>query len=129
MFEAEAANLAAVFGEQVVAIEHVGSTAVPGLVAKAIIDIMVIVADLPTVDASDRPMAELGYEPRGEFGIAGRRYYPKDIAGRRTYQVHLYETGNPEIERHLLFRDYLRTHPEAAAAYGRHKEDLAGQFP
>jgi GrpB-like predicted nucleotidyltransferase (UPF0157 family) len=74
-------------------------------------------------------MAALGYRAWGEFGLPGRRFFTKDESGTRTHNVHVYGAGNPEIERHLAFRDYMISHPEQARAYGLLKRELARRFP
>lgn len=129
LFEAEAECLRALLGEALVAIYHIGSTAVPGLAAKPIIDIMPVVTDVTLVDAFNSRFESLGYECMGEFGIPGRRYFRKG-SDHRTHHVHIFEQSNrADITRHLAVRDYLRTHPSAAEAYGRLKVDLAARFP
>ena len=128
-FEREAKRLRAVFGEAALAIHHIGSTAVPGLAAKPIVDVLPVVRDIGVVDALIDALAALGYTARGEFGLPGRRYFMRDVDGSRTHNVHVYEAGNPEVKRHLAFRDYMISHPEEARAYGRLKEELARRFP
>jgi GrpB-like predicted nucleotidyltransferase (UPF0157 family) len=128
-FRKEADELAAIFGEEAVAIHHIGSTAIPGIYAKPIIDILVEVQDIERVDAFNREMAKRGYLPKGEFGIRGRRFFIKGTEESRTHHIHVFQTGDPEFERHLNFRDYLRAHPEEARAYSRLKKELARKFP
>ncbi|MBK8985777.1 MAG: GrpB family protein [Chloroflexi bacterium] len=128
MFVAEAERLTAVFRPILVALHHIGSTAVPGLPAKPTLDIMPVVTDIAQVDALNPQMAALGYIARGEHGIAGRRYFRKGSDAFHTHHIHVYQAGSLEISRHLGFRDYLRAHPEAAAAYGRLKTSLAAQY-
>ena len=129
MFEREAEKLAAVLGDNLVAIHHIGSTAVEGLKAKPIIDILPVVRDLGAVDARAGNFEELGYEYLGEFGIPGRRYLRKG-GDERTHQIHIFSAeSRGEIRRHLAVRDYLRTHREEADAYGRLKERLAEEYP
>lgn len=124
-FEREADVLRSVFGDLLVAVHHIGSTAVPGLKAKPVIDIMPIVTRIASVDAFTEPMQKLGYEALGEYGIPGRRYFRKG-GDLRTHNVHVFERTNAlEIERHLAVRDYLRQHPDAAARYGELKAELA----
>jgi len=127
-FEREAQRLRAVFGENLVEAHHIGSTPVPGLAAKPIVDVLPVVKDIRLVDALNDEMAALGYTARGEFGLPGRRFFTKDEAGARTHNVHVYESGSPEVERHLAFRDYIISHPEEAHAYGLLKEELAEVF-
>jgi GrpB-like predicted nucleotidyltransferase (UPF0157 family) len=124
-FVAEARLVQNALGPMVVALHHIGSTSVPGLAAKPVIDMLLVVADHATLDAANADMAALGYEPRGEFGIPGRRYFSKGGDLRRTHHVHAYEPSHHEVERHLAFRDYLRAHPEEAARYGNLKAELA----
>ncbi|CAM5194692.1 hypothetical protein UACE39S_02278 [Ureibacillus acetophenoni] len=128
MFLEEAEKLKGIFGHEVIDIYHIGSTSVPGLKAKPIIDMMPIVRDINEVDKFNEKMIEIGYNPKGENGIAGRRYFQKG-GDHRTHHVHIYQSGSYEIRRHLTFRDYLRSHPEAKMSYGELKERLAQQFP
>lgn len=112
-----------------VTIVHIGSTSVPGLKAKPIIDMMPVVKDIEKIDSYREKMEGLGYECMGEFGITGRRYVRKG-GDNRTHQVHVFQADNKEdIQRHVAVRDYLRTHPEAVKQYGELKENLANQFP
>lgn len=129
LFKEEAEELTAVFGEEVLAIHHIGSTAIPGIYAKPIIDVLVEVGDIEKIDAFNPEMTKRGYLPRGEFGIRGRRYFIKGTEESRTHHIHVFQTGNPEFERHLAFRDYLRVHPDEAEAYSRLKQALARRFP
>ncbi len=127
-FRAEAERLTAALGDEVVAVHHVGSTAIPGISAKPIIDILLEVREVERLDGLGPEMSGLGYEAKGEFGLPGRRFFVKHAGERRTHQIHAYTTGNPELERHLAFRDYMISHPEDAEAYGRLKEELARRF-
>jgi GrpB-like predicted nucleotidyltransferase (UPF0157 family) len=127
-YEAEARALARVFGEALVAIHHIGSTAVPGLPAKPIIDILPVVRAIRAVDRLRPDLEALGYECMGEFGIPGRRYLRKG-GDRRTHHVHVFQEGDPNVVRHLAFRDYLRAHPDEARRYGELKAELAARFP
>ncbi|MEN2767043.1 GrpB family protein [Ornithinibacillus xuwenensis] len=128
LFQSEVAELKKIFGLEVDHIYHIGSTAVPGLAAKPIIDIMPVVHDINRIDDFHDAMIGIGYEPRGENGIPGRRYFQKG-GNNRTHHVHVYEQGSQEIKRHLAFRDYLRTHRSAVKRYGELKKELAKQHP
>lgn len=128
MFRAEALDLSEVFGENLLDIHHIGSTSVPGLKAKPIIDIMPIVKDIQVIDTLGEKMQELGYEAMGEYGIPQRRYFRKG-GENRTHHVHVFEVGSEHIERHLAFRDYLRAHLDEATRYGDLKEALAKRYP
>lgn len=127
-YAAEAEGLAPVFGGNLVALHHIGSTAVPGLPAKPIIDILPVVADINQVEALNPQMVALGYIAKGENGIPGRRYFRKGSDAHHTHHVHVFQVGSPEIAKHLDFRDYLRAHPEEMTTYGRLKTTLAAQF-
>lgn len=105
-------------GPNLMAVHHIGSTSVPGLIAKPIIDLMPVVTSLTTLDEQRQHIEALGYRWHGEFGISGRRYCTlTDEAGVRAVQVHFFEAGSSHVERHTAFRDYLRAHPEEANAY------------
>jgi GrpB-like predicted nucleotidyltransferase (UPF0157 family) len=127
-FREEVDELAVALGDAVVAIHHIGSTAIPNIKAKPIIDILIEVHDIEKVDECNSEMRQRGYEPKGEFGIRGRRYFRKGRDEQHTHHVHVFQTGHPEVERHLNFRDYLVAHPEEARAYARLKEMLGSQF-
>ncbi|WP_197480121.1 GrpB family protein [Anabaena sp. 4-3] len=128
-FEDEAKLIAPVFGDNLVAIHHIGSTAIPHIYAKPIIDILVEVKDIIKVDEQSSAMTALGYAVMGEFGIPGRRYFRKDDAtGKRTHHVHTFEVCTPEVKRHLAFRDYMIAHPEIAQKYSELKRQLVQQY-
>jgi GrpB-like predicted nucleotidyltransferase (UPF0157 family) len=125
-FEAEAKQVAAALGENVVAIHHIGSTAIPGIYAKPAVDFLVEVRDITEVDGRSSAMESLGYEVMGEYGIPGRRYFRKDNReGIRTHHIHAFEAGSAEAERHLAFRDYMIAHPADAQRYSELKRKLA----
>jgi GrpB-like predicted nucleotidyltransferase (UPF0157 family) len=129
LFEAEASALRQIFGEQIVAVHHFGSTAIPGSSAKPTIDILVIVREIGCADALAARLHAFGYVAVGEYGIPGRRFFYKGSYDLRTHHLHVYQFDNPAILRHIAFRDYLREHPISARAYSRLKEDLARAFP
>lgn len=129
-FVAAAKEISVALGETIAAIHHIGSTAIPNIYAKPIIDILVEVNDLAQVEARNAAMEALDYEAMGEFGIAGRRFFRKHNAmGDRTHHVHIFEEGSPESDRHLAFRDYMIAHPESAQQYSQLKRSLAAKFP
>lgn len=128
LFESEANLLHEAVGKYVAAVEHIGSTAISGLVAKPILDILVGVQNLENAEKCVVPLAEIGYEYRGEQGIAGRFYFRKGVADISTHHLHMVEMTSDVWRNHLLFRDYLRQHPNAAKDYGRLKRKLAVKF-
>ena len=112
-----------------IAVYHIGSTSVPGLAAKPIIDIMAVVRSLEEVDTVADKFAEIGYEYLGEFGIKGRRYLRKG-GDERTHQIHIFQADDwNNIGRHLAFRNYMRTHEKERNEYAKIKKDLAQEFP
>lgn len=127
-FLQEAGQIKKALGDNCVEINHIGSTSVYGLAAKPVIDMIPVVLDINKVDSANAAMEMLGYEAKGEYGIPFRRYFQKGGI-QRTHHAHVFELGNPEIERHLKFRDWMRKHPEDRDAYASLKQDLARQYP
>jgi GrpB-like predicted nucleotidyltransferase (UPF0157 family) len=119
-----------VLGSTLVTVHHIGSTSVPGLVAKPIIDLMPLVTDLTDLDRQRQRIEALGYMWHGELGISGRRYCTlADEASVRVVQLHFFKTESPHVERHIAFRDYLRAHPAAARAYAIEKRRALDLHP
>lgn len=117
--------------QNLVSVNHIGSTSVVGLAAKPIIDILLVVKNLEELDSEREVFERLGYEYLGEFGIPGRRYMRKGLVqGRESHHIHAFQYDNiSEIQRHLSVRNYLRRHPGVAERYGELKKRLAAQFP
>jgi GrpB-like predicted nucleotidyltransferase (UPF0157 family) len=131
LFTLERSRVEAVLGSLAQAIEHVGSTAVPGLDAKPVIDLMVGVRDVRNADRCIRPLEGIGYSYWAENPNPDRALFVKFVdAGRtsRTHNLHVVEMGGDLWDDRLIFRDYLRTHPETAREYARLKHDLADRF-
>ena len=112
-----------------VRIEHVGSTAVPGLAAKDVIDADIIPDDWTLFPGIAERLASAGWRHRGDLGIPGREAFESSL--RLPFAHHLYvcRAGNSALENHLRLRAYLRSHPAAAATYGALKQQLAARFP
>jgi GrpB-like predicted nucleotidyltransferase (UPF0157 family) len=129
MFENEKEVLKKALGEIPVQIEHIGSTAVVGLAAKPIIDMMIGLEDFSVADEFVPKITTLGYEyfKKYEDEMPYRRYFAKNQNGVRTHQIHMVEIGEEFWERHLLFRDYLRQNPEVLNKYAELKKQLAEQ--
>jgi GrpB-like predicted nucleotidyltransferase (UPF0157 family) len=127
-YEEERDRIAAALGDAVVAIEHVGGTAVPGLPAKPVIDIMVGVPDIERAGQAVAGLINLGYQyvPELESQLPERRYFRRGTP--ETHHVHMVTMGSDFWEEHVLFRDYLRSHPQAAEEYGKLKRGLANRF-
>jgi GrpB-like predicted nucleotidyltransferase (UPF0157 family) len=127
-FGEERDRLVAALGPLALAVEHVGSTSVPGLCAKPVIDIAIGVTDLQTGKECVAPLSALGYEYKGEAGIPGRHFLAKGNPENRTHYIHVEPLNEALWRNHILFRDYLRCHPEEAVTYGQLKMALAEQF-
>tara|TARA_B100000965_G_C19597350_1_gene760865 strand:- start:3167 stop:3721 length:555 start_codon:yes stop_codon:yes gene_type:complete len=128
LFNHEAARIADCFGNNLLKIEWIGSTAIPGICAKPIIDMIPVVEAMNAVDAITAKMEALGYHAMGAFGMPRRRYFIRIVNKDEGYHVHTFEKNNPEVTRHILFRDYMRAHPDEAKAYGALKEKLGEAF-
>lgn len=130
VFATEARHLLALLARPDWQVHHIGSTSVPGLAAKPVIDCLLEVDSHVHLDARTPRLEADGYVAMGEYGLPGRRYFRKDAPdGTRYCHVHAYESGNPEIHRHVRFRDYLRENPIRARAYGELKLRLAEEHP
>lgn len=122
IFEKEALKIREALGANCIAINHIGSTSVPGLSAKPVIDMAGVVKDpekaIPVLES-------LGFKYKGEYNIPMRFYFNRSDGNE--INLHVYEEGHPEIELNLLFRDYLRSHPDACDQYAKLKEDLLNE--
>jgi GrpB-like predicted nucleotidyltransferase (UPF0157 family) len=135
LFADERARILEAAGEWIIAVEHIGSTSIPGIAAKPIIDIAAGLSDLAESYKTITPLTEIGYRCLGEYGIPERIYFrkPADSVGpgqggrgpERTHQIHMFATSHAEWVRHLAFRDYLRSHPDAVRDYEALKKRLA----
>ena len=126
LFAAEASKIRAHLGRLALSLEHIGSTSIPGMCAKPVLDIL---AGRPA-DASAggyiAALARAGYEHRGERGVPGREYFRRGQP--RAYHLHLVEEGGPLWLDYLAFRDYLRGHADAARRFADVKRALAERF-
>jgi GrpB-like predicted nucleotidyltransferase (UPF0157 family) len=129
-FAAEAAQIRAALNPLKVRLHHIGSTAIIGIHAKPIIDMLLEASDLGALNAQACALTSLGFEALGEFGIPGRSYFRKNNADRvRTHHLHAFAQGSEHARRHLAFRDYLNAHPLAAQNYSDLKIKLAQAHP
>jgi GrpB-like predicted nucleotidyltransferase (UPF0157 family) len=126
LFELERNSLQAVLGLTILDIKHMGSTSIPGMPAKPIIDIAIAVADFEGARVCIPLMEGLEYEYKGEFGIPTRHYFVK--GDPRTFHVHMSEITSLEWQNTLLFRDYLCQHADLAAEYAELKTELALKY-
>lgn len=119
IFEVESQKLKEALGANCIAVHHIGSTSVPGLLAKPVIDMIGV---LKKPEEAIKPLENLGFKYKGEYNIPMRFYFNRSEGV--DVNLHVYEEGHPEIELNLLFRDYLRGHPEAREEYAALKQAL-----
>ncbi|WP_431195822.1 GrpB family protein [Klebsiella pneumoniae] len=127
LFENERTLLQMTLGKVISRIHHIGSTSVPGLSAKPVIDILIEVANLEELDSLNQAMEGVGYTVRGENGILNRRYFTKG-GNQRSHHIHAFATGDAQIIKHLAFRDYhnrdkdgrlsIRYDPDSHTSFG-----------
>jgi GrpB-like predicted nucleotidyltransferase (UPF0157 family) len=131
MAATETAQLKAALGDNLIAVHHVGSTSIPNIMAKPIVDLMPTVRDLAALDSQESAVRDLGYKWHGEFGLEGRRFCSKTDpqTGKRIFQLHFFRPHNQNAIRMLAFRDYLRSHPFVAKAYEMEKMRAASLQP
>ncbi len=129
-FLAIRAEIRAALGSLALRVEHVGSTSVPGLPAKPIIDVDVVIRDMSLLGEVIARLREAGYLHEGDLGVAGREAFRYD-GKEHLMKHHLYvcPLDSAELRRHLAFRNYLRAHPGAAREYGRVKREGAALYP
>lgn len=129
LFEQERARIVEALAPYVLAVEHFGSTAVPGLAAKPTVDLMVGIFRLSDAPRCIPRMQALGYEylPELEATLPERRFFRRGPKGAGTHHAHMVEVGSAFWERHLLFRDHLRAHADVRDAYAQLKRELAGR--
>ena len=125
-FQSYAVKIKAVLGHLAMSVEHVGSTSVPGLAAKPIIDIDIVISSRLLLQAVIEKLTEIDYVHEGNLGIPGREAFMWPNGKR--HHLYVCSVNTPNLHNHLIFRDYLRTHPEAVKAYGELKIDLAKQY-
>ncbi|RKL67471.1 hypothetical protein CR203_08950 [Salipaludibacillus neizhouensis] len=128
LFQEESIKISRIFGSECIHLYHIGSTAIPNMHAKPVIDILVEVQKIENVDSFNLEMERIGYVAMGENGIEGRRFYKKG-GNNRSHHVHVFGTQNREIQRHIVFKDYLIAHPHEADRYSQLKQLLAKKYP
>ncbi len=130
LFEAEKAHLLSALGSQFIAIEHIGSTAVPGLDAKPIIDMLGGVRTMDEADGLLEPLCQLGWDTSAQFNatLTDRRFLLRWPQGVRTHHLHLVVYGSEAWQHHLQFRDALRADPNLAQQYQKLKYELADKY-
>ena len=125
-FSSESCRLLQALGPNVIAIHHIGSTSIPDVLAKPVIDVLVEVRQIDQVDENTGQKCDLLYEAMGEYGIDGRRYFRRSRTGEfPAFHIHVFATNSEHVERHLAFRDYLLAHPGKAKEYSELKVKLS----
>ena len=127
LFEEEKRRLLAAVGSFILDIQHVGSTSIPGMAAKPILDIAIGVRNFEEARCCISPIEALGYEYKGEMGIPCRHFFVK--GDPRTHHIHMNELGNQDWNNQIAFRDFLIRHPETARDYAQLKRELARRYP
>ena len=122
-YQLEKARIIEAIGAHIIDIQHVGSTSIPGVPAKPILDILIGVEDFEEARVCIVPMEGIGYVYRGEYGIPRRHYFAK--GDPRTHHVHMVEKDSENWRVTVLFRDFLRSHPDAVRGYAEAKTRLA----
>lgn len=124
------AKIQAAVGEWILGVEHVGSTSVEGLCAKPCIDMDVVIEDYGVFDEVVKGLASIGYIHEGDLGIREREAFCYEGKSHlRTHHLYVCPRTSPELHRHTVFRDFLRSHPEAAREYGEVKARAAALYP
>lgn len=129
-FEKIKAEIESVAGDLIVGIEHVGSTSVEGMSAKPCIDLDIVIEDVSGMDAIVNRLETIGYIHEGDLGITGREAFKYTSKPHlKTHHLYVCPQDSEELHRHITFRDFLRTHPDALKKYSKVKEEAAALFP
>jgi len=124
-YEQQSDQLSAILEKQGVTFHHIGSTAIPGCEAKPVIDILGVTNEIGKIDGFNEPLEAIGYIALGEYGMKQRRFFRKRDGC--AVNLHIFEDSDPEVARHLRFRDYLSRHPEDVKRYSELKNELASK--
>lgn len=127
LYKREAKTISRLLSGQILRLHHIGSTAIRGIYAKPIIDVLGEVRQISAIDGLNGRMLQGGYRPMGEYGIKGRRFFIKGTDEVRTVHLHLFQQASAEIEKHLAFRNHLRASPALARQYSDLKRQLAAR--
>lgn len=128
LFELEAQEIKAALGSALREIHHIGSTAIPNMIAKPIIDILIECEDVSDIETIKNNLYPLGYLYLSRQVIPHRSFFTRKVLDTISYHIHIYERGDPQVKRHVDFRDYLITHPEDAKKYAQLKEMLSVKY-
>jgi GrpB-like predicted nucleotidyltransferase (UPF0157 family) len=128
-FAEEAKILKNIFADDAISIEHIGSTAVPGLAGKPTIDVLILVEDISILDQLKEQMETTGYHALGEYVTEGAHLFVRESDNIRHCNIHIFQKDHPHVKEMLQLRDYLRAHPEIVNEYSKLKFDLVEKYP
>lgn len=128
-FAEHAKILKSIFADKAISIEHIGSTAVPGLAGKPTIDVLILVDDVSIADQLKEKMEIAGYHPLGEYVTKGALLFVKESDNTRYCNIHVFQKNHLHVREMLQLRDYFRSHPEAVSEYSKLKTDLVTKHP
>lgn len=129
LYTIESKKVAALLKGNLIAVHHIGSTAVPGMAAKPVIDILVIVRDVAQLESHKIELGSLGYHWMGEYGISGRRYLWKVDINQIDFHLQCFQSNHIGSKNTLIFRDFLIAHPDKALHYAKAKVKASEKFP
>ena len=127
-YNQESKEITSAISKFIVDIQHIGSTAIPNIVAKPIIDIAVAIDSLKNIEKIIKPLEEIGFTYRGEQGVPDRHLFVKGGEECRTHHLHVTFKEHYEWKKHLVFRDYLLEHPKEARQYSKLKKRLKREY-
>jgi len=128
-FEVEAKSLSSIFQDAAISIEHIGSTAVPGLASKPTIDILITIEKIGIADTLSEKIEKIGYKALGDYINKGSRLFVKEINDTRLVNLHVFEKDHPHVKSLINLRNYLRSHPEVVKEYSKLKFNLVEKYP
>ena len=129
LYSIESKKIAALLQGNLIAIHHIGSTAIPGMAAKPVIDILVVVRDVVELELHKTALELLGYHWMGEYGIEGRRYLWKVENNQINFHLQCFQSDHAGSKNTLIFRDFLIAHPNKASQYARAKVKASEKCP
>jgi GrpB-like predicted nucleotidyltransferase (UPF0157 family) len=128
-FIIESSIIKDIVGDVALGIQHVGSTAIPGMKAKPQLDILMTVKNISDIDAYNEPMKKAGYEVYGDILDKGGRLFSRWNGGTKTVNLHVYQPDSPIVLEYIAVRDYLLANPDEALKYSAFKTDLYNKYP
>ena len=128
-FETEVKFLRPIFSDKAISIEHIGSTAVPGLAGKPTIDILITVEKIEIADELSEKIESIGYKSLGDYINQGSHLFVKEVGNTRLVNLHIFEAEHPHVKDMINLRNYFRSHPEVVEEYCKLKFELVEKYP